>query len=83
MDIPIAVIVDLISEITGLPKVGIDPTQYLRGRDNDKKLAQQLKERYVLEWDGRTYRIDDINEQVVHIGAHILASKVIRGNHSV
>ena len=80
LDIPIAVIVDLISEITVFPKAREDPSQYLRGRDNDKKLAQQLKERYGLKRDGHTYRIDNINERAVCIGAHILASKVIRGN---
>ena len=72
---------DMISEITGLPKARADPAQYLRGRDNDKKLAQQLKERYRLQWYGHAYRIESINEWVVHIGARILAIKIIIGNH--
>ena len=36
----ISVIVDLIASIIGLPKAGEDPTQYIRGRDMDKKLAK-------------------------------------------
>ena len=48
LDTPIVVTVDMISEIMGLLKAREDPAQYLRGRDNDKKLAQQLKERYGL-----------------------------------
>ena len=36
LDTPIEVTVDLIAEITGLPKDGIDPSQYFKGQDNDK-----------------------------------------------
>ena len=45
MDMPIVITVDLISEITGLPKDGVEPSQYFRGRDNDKRLAARLKEK--------------------------------------
>ena len=57
----ILVTIDLIASITGLLKAGEDPTQYIRGRDTDKKLAKQLKERFDLQQDGHTYRIDCIN----------------------
>ena len=40
LDNPIPVMVDLIAEITGLPKAGEDLAYHFRGRDNDKKLAQ-------------------------------------------
>ena len=45
---PILVTIDLIMSIMGFPKVREDPTQYICGRDTDKKLAKQLKERIVL-----------------------------------
>ena len=77
------VTVDMISEITGLPKAGTDPAQYIKARDNDKNLLQQLKERYRLQRDGHAYHIDSINEQVAHIGAHILASKILQKNRLV
>ena len=46
LDTPITLTVDLISEITGLLKDGEDPSQYFKGRDNDKHLRARLKERY-------------------------------------
>ena len=36
-----------------------------------------------LENNGRSYRIDNINDRVVRIGARILASKVARKNRPV
>ena len=79
----IPVTVDLIAIITGLSKVGEDPTQYIYGRDTDKKLAKKLNEHFGLQWDGCTYRIDNINSQAVRIGARILASKVVWGNRPI
>ena len=70
----------MISEIRGLPKDGPDPSQYIRGKDNDRKLEMTLKKHYSIEHDGRAYRIDSINDRVVRIGARILASKVVRTN---
>ena len=48
LDKPFVVIVALISEITGLPKDGSDPSQYFIGRDNEKRLAITLNKRYGL-----------------------------------
>ena len=79
----IPITVDLIASITGLLKVGDDPTQYIQGRDTDKKLAKQLKEHFGLQRDGHAYRIDSINSHAVRIGARILASKVVRGSRLV
>ena len=70
----------LISEITGVPKDGPDPLQYIHDKDNDRKLAMTLKKSYVLECDRRAYHIDRINDCVVRIGAKILASEVVRKN---
>ena len=43
MDTPIVLTVDLISEITRLPKDGPDSLQYFKGRDNDKRLVALFK----------------------------------------
>ena len=68
-DTPITLTVDLISEIMGLLNDGEDPSQYFKGRDNDKHLEAWLKERYDLQRDGRAYRINNINDRAVRIGA--------------
>ena len=83
LDTPITLTVYFISEIMGLPKDGPDPSQYLKGRDNDKRLKARLKERYDLQCDGRAYHIDIINDRVVCIGAQILESNIIRKNHPI
>ena len=61
LNTPIPVTVDLIASITGLPKAGEDPTQYIREKDTDKKLSKQLKERFGLLHDGHAYQINNIN----------------------
>ena len=83
MNEPILFMVELITSITGLSKAREDPTQYIRGRDTDKKLSKQLKERFGLQRDNCAYRIDNINSQAVRIGARILESKIVRGNRPV
>ena len=80
LDTPIVIMVDLISEITGFPKDGPDPSQYFKGRDNDKRLAARLKEKYDLQCDDIAYRIENINDRTMRIGAHILATKIFRNN---
>ena len=42
LDTPVAITVGLISDITGLSKNGPDPSQYSRGKDNDKWHAAWL-----------------------------------------
>ena len=78
LDESVVVTMELISAITRLPKDGPDPSQYIRGKDNDKKLAMTLKKRYALEHDERAYRIDSINDRAICIDAKILARKVPR-----
>ena len=79
-DIPIVITVDLISDIMMLPKDGPDPSQYFKGRDTDKRLAARLKHRYDLQCDDIAYRIENINDRTMRIGAHILATKIVRNN---
>ena len=62
MDNVIPIMVDLITDNTGLPKASEDLAQYFRGKDNDKNISQQLKERFELQSDGRAYHIDSIDE---------------------
>ena len=45
----ILITLDLISHITGLHKVGVDPSQYFQGKDNDKNLATKLRNKYRVE----------------------------------
>ena len=39
----VPITINLISQIIDIPKVGVDPSQYFRGKDNNKKLAAILK----------------------------------------
>ena len=52
LDTLVTMIVSLISNIMGLPKDGLDPSHYFRGKDNDKRLAARLKKRYGLQRTG-------------------------------
>ena len=61
LNVPIPITVDFIVRIMGMPKAGEDPTHYIRGRDTDKKLSKKLKERFVLQNDGCSYCINNIN----------------------
>ena len=69
--------------IIGLPKAREYPTQYIHGRDTDKKITKKMHELFGLLRLGHAYRINSINSQAMHIGARILASKVVRGNRPV
>ena len=57
----IPITVDLTTSITGFPKAGEDPAQYIHGRDTYNRLVKQLKECFGLQQDGRAYHIDNIN----------------------
>ena len=43
MDAKVPIMVDLISQIIGLPKAGVNPSQYFIGKDNDKNLEASPK----------------------------------------
>ena len=61
----VLITVDLISQITSLSKVRFDPSQYFRGKDNDKKLVAKMRKKYDVLEDKRVYVIDTINDQEV------------------
>ena len=48
LDTLIPTMVDLISDIMVFPKDGPDPSQYFRGKDNDKRLTARLNQRFKL-----------------------------------
>ena len=83
LDSSVTIMVDLIADITGLPKDGPDPLQYFRGKDNDKRLAARLEKKYGLRHNGWDFRIDSINDHAMHISARILASKIVGKNFPI
>ena len=52
MDKLLRITLELISNIMWLPKDGPDPSQYFRGKDNDKTLAARLTKKYELQSNG-------------------------------
>ena len=70
----------IISDIIGFPKDGPDPSQYFKGRENDRKLVDRMKKKYGLKCDGRVYHDDRINDTVVRIGVRILDTNIVRMN---
>ena len=45
LDTKFLVMVNIISQITDLPKAGVDPSQYFIGKYNEKRLAARLKKK--------------------------------------
>ena len=62
LDTKIPVTVELISQITGFPIKGPDPSQYFCGKDNEKWLAAKLKKKYGVDHDKREYVVNTIND---------------------
>ena len=77
LDESVVVTVALISDIMGFPKEGTSPSQYFRGKYNDRRFATNLKKIYNMQHDQRAYHVESINDQVVHIAVRILASKIV------
>ena len=73
--------IELISHITILPKVGVDLLQYFRGKGNGKKLAVMLRNKYGVVKDKREYVIDTINNHEIRIAAKLLTVKIVWKNH--
>ena len=80
MGIKVPIMVDLICQITSLPKAGVDPSQYFTWKDNDKKLETRLRNKYGVVKDKRVYVISTINDQEVRIREKLLAMKVVWKN---
>ena len=77
LDRPVLVTVKLISQITGLPMQGPDPSQYFCSKYNDNRLAAKLRNKYGFDHDKWEYVVDTITDKVVHVVTNILAIKVV------
>ena len=64
--------------ITGLPKYGVDPTQFFVGKEKDRELANQMKEKYNMMKKKRVYDVVSINNNGVCFITKSLASKFLR-----
>ena len=63
LDTKVPFMADLIFQITSLPKEGVDPSPYFRGKDNEKRLVARLKKKYDVVCDKRAYIIRTINDK--------------------
>ena len=68
--------VDLISLITSLPRVGIDPTPYLR-KEKDIVMITRVKDKYELVRANKGFLISSINNTIVRFTAKILSCKML------
>jgi hypothetical protein len=57
--------VDVIHKITGLSKVGANPTSQFIGKNLDWKLAAKLKKEFKLTKGGQAYDAADIKDEVL------------------
>ena len=73
--------VDLIYQITVLTKEGVDPSQYFKGKDNDKKLEARLRKKYGVVKYKREFVIDTINYQALRVVKNLLMIKIVWKNH--
>ena len=80
LDQLVTVTMEIISEITGFPKDGLEPSHYFKGKRNDKILDARIKNKYVLQHDGWVYHVDIINDLTICIGARVFGSKTMRMN---
>ena len=80
MDTKFPIMVNLISQITGFPKEGVNSYQCFKGNDNEKKIAVRLKKRYDVICDKREYVISTINEKGFQIASKLLAMKIVYKN---
>lgn len=57
--------VDAIHRITGLSKVGVDPSTHFVGKSQDRKLVAQLTKEFNFSKGGRAYDVSDIQDQAL------------------
>jgi hypothetical protein len=80
---PIPIIVDLITQISGLPSQGMDPMLILDDKSKEKVLAEETNKKYGTSRGTRGIIIKQINNAVKQLGANILACKLLRKFHKV
>jgi hypothetical protein len=75
---PILITIDIISQITGLPIRGMDPTLVLDDKSKEKSLVEEMKKMYGTSRGTRGIIIKWINNVATQLGAKILAYKLLR-----
>jgi hypothetical protein len=74
----VSIDVELITNITGFPTQGMDPTQFLDDKAREKALAEDMKKKYGTDRGTRGIIIKRINDAATQLGAKILACKLLR-----
>jgi hypothetical protein len=75
---PVPITIELISQITGLPIWGMDPTLILDDKYKEKALAEEMKKKYGTSRGTRGIMIKQINNAATQLGAKILTYKLFR-----
>lgn len=65
--------IDVIHKITGLSKVGNDPSVHFVGKKSDHKLAAKLTQQLKLKKGTLAYDSADIEDHALHFTIHLLA----------
>jgi hypothetical protein len=78
LDKLILVDVGLIAHITGLPSQGMDTTQCLDEKREEKALTEEMNKKYFTDRGIRGIIIKRINDVATQMAAKIMASKLLR-----
>jgi hypothetical protein len=77
MDRPMPIIVDLIATITGLPRDGENPEQYLEDKTRTKAISDEIKAKYGTKRGNMGIRINDINDPMTRLATRLLKCKLM------
>lgn len=64
--------IDLIHQITGSSKIGADPTTHFVEKDQDRKIATKLINKYNLTRGGRAYDVTQIEDKALRFIIQLL-----------
>jgi hypothetical protein len=78
LDKPVPITVELIAQITGLPRQGMDPALILDDKSKEKVLTEEMKKKYGTARGTRGIIIKWINNAATQLGTNILACKLLR-----
>ena len=78
LDSKIDLNIDVIHRITGLSKIGDDPSVHFIGKKIDRKLATMLTQQLNLKKGTRAYNSTDIEDQTIRFTVQLLAAQVMR-----
>ena len=77
LDHRVDITIDLIHQIIGLSKNGVDPAAHFVGKDQDKKLAARLIKKYNLTRGGWAYDVVYIEDKPLWFIVQRLADRVL------